>query len=393
MAGGTGVAYAVAESQIGMAIETTKGTAVAPNYWVPVKSPKYKPDQTMIPDETLQGSMVSVYDMVRGLRYDSHGWDSFIYLDSFPVLVCAELGSPDTKTTAGAATTLSAAAAAGATSITTAAALTANEYVVVGAGGTLETHLVSSVSTNTATLATPLIYAQNSGAAVTPLTSHEFSLLNNAGQGNQPPSVTITDYDGEEWRQLTAAQLDELTIKGNATGLVDYTCSWFANPATTPSAPSTSYSTEQAAPGWTFSGSIGGSTLDTIVDWEFDFKRGVKPIPALTGTQEYFQYFANTLQATGKLTFVEQSGSPYLAAYLNGTKQSLDFTLYDLSSGAAMNIHSSNAIYKTGELDRSKEWVEVQCEFQMLPSASDATAGGVSPVKVTCANSVTTAYH
>jgi len=64
----------------------------------------------------------------------------------------------------------------------------------------------------------------------------------------------------------------------------------------------------------------------------------------------------------------------------------------DVASGYALNVHSSSALYKTGELDRGKEWVEVPIEFQLLPTTTDALAGGVSPVIATVANSTTTAY-
>jgi hypothetical protein len=390
-----GVAYAVAQTQIGLAIESTRGTAAAPQFWEPVKGPKYKPDLTMIPDDTLQGSMVAVYNQIPGMRYDSHGWDAYPYLDSFPVFLRAELGSADTLTTAPTSTTLASAAAAGSTSISATASIPAGSWVSIGAGGTLETHKTTAVTGTgpyTVTLQYPLIYTQASGAAVTGLTSHQFSLLNNAGEGNQPPSVTITDYDGEEWRQLTAAQLDELNIKGNATGFVDYTCTWFANPAAAPSTPTPSYTSVEPPPGWTVAISIGGSQLQYVEDWEFDFKRGVKPIPALTGTQEYYLYFANTLQATGKVTVLEQSGAPQLTQYLAGATESLDFTMFDTVSGSALNLHCTNAKWLTGELDRSKEEVTAALTFQMLPSTNDATAGGVSPVLATVANAHTASY-
>ena len=392
MAGGTGYAYSVAETELGLAVETVKGTPIAPAYWAKVKSPKYTPDLAMIPDDTLQGSMVSVYNLTRGLHYDKHGWDGYPRMDSFPVLVRAELGSADTKTAAGTATTLSAGAAAGATTVTTAATVTQGSYIVIGAGATLETHIASTVVTNTVTLNTPLVYSQASGAAVTPLTTHLFSLLNNSGQGNQPPSLTVTDFDGEEWRQIAAAQLDELTVKGNATGLVEYSTTLMGNPATTPATPTVSFSSSNPSPGWTAAILLGGTQVSTVMDWSVELKRGTKPIPALTGSQEYFEYFAGPLQASGKLTFVEQTGSPYIAQYLSGAAETLEIFTYDLSSGSAMNIRSTNCMFKTAELDRSKEYVEVSIEYDMLPSATDATAGGVSPCQVTVANTVTTAY-
>ena len=390
-------AYAVPQTTIGLAVETTTGTPVAPAFWIPVKSPKYKVDLTMIPDETLQGSMVEVYAMTPGMRYDSHGWDSFPYMDSFPNLVRAELGSSDNLTAAGSATTLYQPALAGATIIATNGTIASGQYIVIGSGATLETHKVASVSSSgpyDIHIDFPLVYPQAAGVTVTPLTVHQFSLLNQVGTGNgtQPPSYTLTDSDGEEWRQLAASQMDELTIKGNATGYVDYTCTWDSNFAVTPSPPSPSFTTAKAIPGWTAQMAIGGAYVNYIVTWEAALKRSVENIPALTGSQEYYQHFANALMATAKITIIEQNGSPQLNAFEAGTNQSFDFTVYDTASGWALNLHSSSALYTTGELDRSKKQVEVPLDIQFLPTTTDALAGGVSPLIVTCANAQASSY-
>lgn len=389
-------AYATPQTELALAIETTRGTAGTTLFWTKVMAPKYKPDLTLNPDEALMGSEVQTYNLVPGLRYDAHSWNSYPYLDTFPVFLRALLGSTDTVTTAPSSTTLSSAAAQGATSVSTAASIAAGSYIVIGPQGNRETHLTTAVSgagPYTVTLATPLIFAQASGATVTGLTKHEIGLLNDGGEGNQSPTVTITDYAGDAWRQLTAGTLDTLTIKGNATGIVTYECGWFANASTTPSAPSTSFSNVQAVPGWTSQIVIGGSQVPYYVDWEFDLKRGVKPIPALTGSQQYFLYFQGALQATGKITVILQSGAPELTAYEAGTQQSFDFTVNDVASGYALNLHSTLAEFQSTEgLDRSKEWVEVPLDFQLLPSSTDAVAGGVSPIVTTVANAQTTSY-
>lgn len=383
-------AYPVSLTRVGFAIETVRGQAQAPAFWDPVKSPDYEIKQSELADETLGGSMVQTYDMVDGMRYDTHGWELYPHLDTFGVYLRALLGSSDGLTAAPTSTTLSAQATAGATTIQTAVALTAGSYYTIGAGASLEGHLVKSVAGTTATLMFPLRFAQASGAAVSGLTSHQFSVLN-TGQG-QPPSVTITDYDGEEWRQLTASQLDKLTLKGTATDLVDATVSWFANPATTPATPSPSATATQAPPGWSTFIAVGGTPVTHFVDWEWDFGRGVKPIPALTGTQEYYQYFAGPLTCPLKITVLERANAPELTDYENGATKSFDFAISDRTSGNVLHIHSSVAKYTSGKLDRSKEWVEVPLEVQPLPSAADATAGGVSPVLVTLANSQTASY-
>ena len=391
-----GAAYAVAQSQMGLAIESVKGTAVAPVYWIPYRAPKYTPTRMFLPDETLQGSMVTVYGLTPGMRYDAHGWDSYPYLDTFPIMVCAELGSSDTVTAAPASTTLSTSAAAGATTIVTAGSIATGSFITLGSAslGTLESHYTTNVTGSyTITLASPLAYAHTSGAAVTGLTKHSFSLLNNAGTGNQPPSLTLTDYDGEEWRQLTASQMDKLSIKGNATALVDYTTDFYCNPSITPSPPNASYSTVTPVPSWTTALVISGTAYTDVEEWSVDMSRGTKPIPAVTGTLEYFEYFAGPLTVGGKTTVVETSGAAELTQYQNGTDNTFDFYVNDVTTGDIMRIHSSSVIYKTGELVRSKEWVEAELSFDFLPTATDAQAGGVSPILIQFGNSQTAAYH
>lgn len=486
-----GQAYAVAETEIGIAREITKGTAPSnPTYAIPVKGPKYKPNLMILPDQTLQGSMVETYQYVTGIRDDTHGWSAPPYLDSFPLFLMGELGSPDKYTATTASGVTLSGYTVGTTGITVSTtAITNGMWITFGSAtnGTIETHLVhSGGGTTSLVLASPVLFAQVGNAPITQLSQHQFSVQNSglgttigsasnggvisniaawstpsagtltvasttgffsSGQiqvnttvgaaiitytgitattftgctfvaqtggaggtatgglvtliGSQPPSFTLWDFDGEEWREMTAMQLDELTIKGNGTGLVEYTCTWMGNPATPNINPPTiSYTGKQSPAPWSFfallgSGTYGGSPngyVPTITEWEFDFKRGVKGIPALTGQQQYFSYFAGPQVATGKLTFVEQPGSPQLNAYLNALEQAFDFTIFDQVAGAALNIHSSNAQFITGELDRTGDYATTPVEFGFLPTTTDATAGGQSPCILTVANSVASAY-
>jgi len=393
-------AIPVPETTIGIAIEETRGTPVAPAFWIPASAPKYKPDLQLLPDEGLRGSMVTLYDEVPGLRFDSHGWDAHPYMDSLPVLIRALLGSPDTKTVAPASTVLVAGAAAKASVIVVEATVAEGSYVVVGTpGSTIETHLVKKVTEKGAKefeleLAYPTAFKHPNGAAVTGLTKHQFSLLNNSpSTGNQPPSCTLTDFGGEtNWRQLAAAQLDSLNISGTADSLPKAVTNWFTNGSITPEAPSPSFSSAEAPPGWTVQVAIGGTQLGYLVSWEFDLKRGVKNIPAITGTQNFYQHYAHSLLATAKITVLEDPAATWLTAYQNGTLESVDLTLSDVENGWAANFHSTKAKFITGDLDRSKEWVEVPLELQLIPSAADALAGGVSPLIVTVANGYTATY-
>jgi len=405
-----GIAYPVAQTQMGLALEGTRGTGEAPTVWLPMKAPKYKPDLMLIPDQTLQGSMVMTYDLVTGIRYDAHGWNAPPYLDTFPTLLLCEFGYEADFTAAGAPVAVGADAivpAATTALLSSATGISDGTWLVFGSStypANLETKQVLSIATDTVTVNQPFIYNHAIGETVTILNSHEYCLLNSADStGNQPVSATLTDFDGEEWRQITGAQLDGLNIKGNGTSLVDYTCNWMGNPAAAYSVDPSQlvgypytpdYTGIQTPAPWSFYSLIGGDYTPTVMDWEFDFKRNVKPIPALTGQQEYFTYLATTLSASGKFTFVEQSGSPELNRFLDAIRQSFDFTIFDQKTGSVLNIHASNGQFKTGEIDRSKEYVTVPVEFELLPSTDDqlGSAGGVGPVVVTVANAVDTAY-
>lgn len=387
-------AFATQQTQVGLGIETTRGTPATTMLWMPILPPKYSPKLTMITDNTLQGVMAEVNNVVPGMRYDEYEFDGYPRLDSFPLLLRAIFGSTDTLT-AAATTTLSASAVAGATTVTVASAtgITAGTRISIGTGSSLESHLVTAVETTTLTISPGLVNGQASGAAVATGTQHKFSLLNNAGTGNQPPSLTIMDYDGDQWRQMVAAQLSKLTIKGTATGLVQFTATFDANAATTPTTPSVSYTTStQAVPGWTTTASIGGSQIAYLEDWEVDYDRKVTEIPALTGTQNYYMHFAGPLAPTAKLTVVEQSGSPELDEYLSGAGLALDISVADIASGDSLDLHFSSAKFTTGSLDRTKPYVEAQLDVQPLPSASDATAGGTSPGYAVVSNGQTTSY-
>ncbi len=388
------------ETQVGIAIETERGTPVAPAFWLPILGPKYKPDLQMLPDMGLRGSMVSLYDEVPGLRYDSYGWDNHPYLDTLPVLLRALLGSPDTKTAAPANTELVKAGKAGDTKILTKETIAEGSYVVIGAGvGTQETHLTGKPKEVKSEeweipLIYPLAFAHIIKAVVTGLTKHQFSLLNNSpSTGNQPPSCTITDFAGEtNWRQLTAAQLNSLNISGAADSLPKVVVDWFCNAAIIPEVPSASYSSAEAPAGWTVTAAIGGTQVAYLVSWEFDMKRNVKNVPAITGTQAYYQHFAGALETTAKIVVLEDPAATWLTAFEEGKTESIDITLSDVASGFAVNLHSSTAKFLTGDLDRSKEYVEVPLELQLIPSATDALAGGVSPIIATCANAHTAVY-
>jgi len=245
-----------------------------------------------------------------------------------------------------------------------------------------------------------LAFAQPNKTKVEGLTKHEFSLLNNnPAEGNQPPSYTWYDYAGENhWRQLAGGQFDSLSLSGTADTLPKAACALLSYLSKAPVKTTkelneaVAFSTAQAATGWNFVAALGGSQIAYVEEWAIDLKRNVKPIPAVTGNENYYQLFATYLTAEGKLKVLANSEETWLQAYLKGEAKELDFTISDIKEGWALNIHSTEMKFPKAEVARDKEWVSIPLEFKMIPTATDALAGGVSPVKMTVANAHATEY-
>lgn len=230
--------------------------------------------------------------------------------------------------------------------------------------------------------------------SVAPYT-HTIGLLNNAGStGNQPPSMTIVDTNGFNSRQITAAQLDEVSLKFAADGLVDMSVKASGNPSTviTP-APTSSFTSLSAAPTWGCVVTIGGTVSAKLVDGELDFKRNVKPIFTANNTQSPYRLWTPFLSCAGKMTLVYEDDTD-LANYLNGNTLTTVFQFNQPSvAGENVTIQMSSVKYKTGKVVRgSKEWIETEVELQPLPNSTDAVAGGVAAVKTITANAQSTAY-
>ena len=135
-------AIPVPETTIGVALEAVRGMPEEPTNWVPIMGPKYKPDLQLLPDAGLRGSMVTLYDEVPGLRFDGHSWDSYPYLDSFPIFLRALLGSKDTLTPITPLTTLVAEVKVADKKILTVAALVEGTTVVLDEGLVTEESVV-----------------------------------------------------------------------------------------------------------------------------------------------------------------------------------------------------------------------------------------------------------
>lgn len=216
--------------------------------------------------------------------------------------------------------------------------------------------------------------------------THVFSVLNSG----QPPSFTVTDYNGFNARQFPGAQFSSLEMKFDASGLLECTAKATAMPSTTTTKPAQTFSAVAAKPGYTGVVTIAGTQTGLVESGTLTIARKVDPILAVNGTQSPKQIWGEAVSFSGSLTIIYEDDT-FLTPMLSGTQQTLDVVFG--STPASLQVHGSQALFTKATVERSKDWVELAVDFTGVANTTDAGAsGGYSPVKATLINAVTAVY-
>lgn len=216
----------------------------------------------------------------------------------------------------------------------------------------------------------------------------------NSGTG-QPTSFCFTDGNAEQSKRWAGQQVHDLTVKGNAAGLLTATAKSTGFKSSTTTYPTTSYSSEVVLPSWNVVSTVNGATSTLVEDFEISMKRTVKVIHTNDGTADPYAVFVGAMSCTGKMTFVYEDETHY-TNFLNNTRGALDFNL-STGAGAALRTvqyHSSKTGFQTAEPDRSQEYMRLPVTFQALGNITDAGAsGGYSHSKWTLKNTKATGTY
>jgi hypothetical protein len=408
----TPTTYAPAKQFVGIANETTQGTAVAMTATVLVDEMKPKDNPTFLDDKSWRGSMATeAFAKIQGVKTAELELGGPAYGDGLGYFLRNILGDKAvTGTSTGSGgTTLSASAAAGATNLSTVASIPNNTIIQIGTGATAEvftTGTPSGAGPYTIPLSTPtggLVYAHASAEAVQPVTgpyTQAHSLLN-SGNG-QPISHTITHFLGPTAtsgaRQYPGACFSELGLKWNAQSEL---LSWTGKATTWPSvalgaAPTANPSTVLPVASWRMVLGIGGpasggTLINTVTDGELTIKREVNPYFTVTGTQNPYIIQRGGLSVEGKLNFVAADESPLLYM-LNNTQPQLQIVLDNGLTGTnkiTFQIDCQIAAFTQMDPDGTKSAVEYGGTFMAVLNTTNAGgSGGYSPVKVSLTNNV-----
>jgi hypothetical protein len=314
----------------GFGKETSNGTAVAPTRFFPFTKLDVQDDPNLLIDDAVRGSMGLEYGAVPGPRLGTIGISTYLYVDVIGDMLYNLFGG----------------------------------YAVA--------------------------------APVSTVYPHTFSLLN-SGDG-QPPAHTITDNNGITAtvgaRAYAYSCLSEVTIAGNATGLVtaDAKVTSYAS-APAASAPINTVTSETVIPAFKSTVTVGGSAAPNVKEWSVTISRPLQVEDTADGTPDpYAIVRTGKTVVTGKLTYVAKDESP-LTALMAGTVQPIVINIDNGGLTAAnrnLTLTMTNGIYDTGQLvrDTPMGW---QMSFKGLMNSTDAgVSGGLAPIKAVLKNLVTT---
>lgn len=369
-------------SFLGIAKETTKGTAVNATAYLPLKTIDPLDRVEYFPVDVLQGAMADIYGEIPGYKYTEFSVGGPVFADTFGWVAGGIMGEVVTAT--GSRTV-----ADGVTTITTpgiTSATAAFTQADVGRSNTTANFPAGSyiASVQSATAATMNTNATASGAAQSfvignaAIFGNQFSLLNTSPA--QPTSHTLTDYYAvTQARQYAGVQWEELGLKFSTDGLLEYSAKATGLATSNPVAkPTQSFTTVVPIPTWAGSLAIAGVGVVKGIDGEVTFTRKIEVIKALTGNQTPVAIFLGQLAAKGKLVFYIDDDTE-LIRYLTNTQPAV--TLLFTTGGTpatlgSVGVQFSKAAYTNAKLIRAKEFMQVEVELTAIGNVTDTGASG-----------------
>lgn len=319
-------------SYLGIAKETTKGTAVAPTAFIPVNIGKVKPVDVIDPlyDEGLRGSMVKNYNYIQGRTRSTFDFGGAVFPDTFGWALGGIMGS-----------------------------------VATTGSSAPYTHVVS---------------LKNASAT---------------GADAQPTAFTLTDFYAANVRSYPGCQIHDLTLNFSADGLMEFDAKATGWASETVSTPSPSFTTVLPTPSWQGTVSIAGVAVAYAVDGSLSLTRSVEPIYGISDTQDPYQIFVGALETSGTFSFVMETDAE-LTRYLTNTQPAivLDWTNGSGSTETQISATITKGAYVAASIDRGKDHVEISVDVTGLANVTDAgSTGGYAPIKWTLKNAVASGVY
>ncbi|QQE80932.1 phage tail tube protein [Alicyclobacillus sp. SO9] len=305
---------------VGMAKETTQGTAVVPSIWFPVQNNVKNEDiNHWIEDKGLMGAPVDPIAQYPGPTYSEVDFDANFYPDALGAVLMGMMG-------------------------------------------------VDTVTGSAAPYA------------------HALSLAS-----GQPPSYTLSVYNGFNERQYPGCLPSEVQLKYATDGPLIASTKWTGFPSAVGTTSTPTLPTLDPFLGWEATLQIAAAANTRLIGFELTAKRSTKAQNTASGSQAPTFVYAGPLAVEGKLTFAVDDDTE-LTYLLSNTQPATTLTL-TAASGDSLAIQMSKCAFSKTTPSYTKEWVEVDYDIKAMPNSTDAGASGpISPVLFTLSNGQQTSY-
>jgi hypothetical protein len=307
-------------SYVGIAKETTKGTAVAPTDFIPVAKDSLAPVDIVDPlyDTGLRGSNVVNYNYIPGRKRSTFDFGGAVFADAIG-------------------------------------------YPLAGLMGACATTGASAPYTHTISLLN--------------------SLTSNVDV--QPISYTMTDFYAVAVRRFPGCQFSDFTLKFNADGMLEYDTKTTGWSSSTTTDPTPTFSTVLPTPVWQGTVSIGGSSVSTAMEGSIEMKRAVTPIYGISQTQDPYQVFLGGLEVTGTIKFVMETDAE-LTRFLTNTQPAIVLNWAYGAGASAIQIQATltKGAYTAATVSRGDDFVSVTINLNAQSNTTDdGASGGFAPIK------------
>lgn len=420
-----------AQQWLGIAKETTYGVpAAAPTVWIPLSSPKWNPNVTVLTDANIRGDMGTIYQATQGMGYSELSYQTMLYKDSVFQHLLAMLGVADTVvsltattltkgTTATTGGTLPAGATYWVVTATTGGgeSVASNEITATLTGAT-STQILSWTAVTGATgynvyrgtaagAENVLVASVTSGLTYTdigavgtvgapPTTAayvHQTSLLN-SGSG-QPQGWTGWLNEGDKCERVPGMVMVDLkfTFAANANSTMDV--QWAGMPSTAVTSPTNTPSTVPPMPPYMTNILVGSSPVGNRTGCTIDIKRSTVPIPVLNGTQSPLAIFAGPVDVTGTLDAVFQGTVDNdLVNLLTNAQPALTVLAAPQNDSAhSLSLHCNQIYYLTAPPAGSNtSWMTISSTWGSVNNYVDALDGRTSPIRASLSTTTATPF-
>ncbi len=202
----------------------------------------------------------------------------------------------------------------------------------------------------------------------------------------QPPSYTLTDFDVVEAVAYPGCLLDELGVKVDLKGAVEYSAKWMGWPGVQVATPVPVFGALQPFLGWQLIWSAGGAASTRVLSSEWTFKRGVEVIHASDGTQGPRETFADALDVDCKFKAIFENRTDYDRFIAYAEHVVVGSLVQPAGNGGnRLDITMSRATCTKATRDQGSKYVQLDCELRGSFNATDAGPAQVALLTPTAA--------